>query len=65
MNIRHDAAACRAKAQSELLRRSLGIETSEERGRRLAREAETKKAIAKQAALGTALFEIENLENES
>lgn len=54
--LRHDASKCREAAKSELIRRSLGIETPPEKAKRLEREQAQRQAAAKSATKGVALF---------
>lgn len=56
--LRHDAAKCREEAKSELIRHSLGIETPEEKSKRLGREEAHRQAEAKEATKGTHLFDL-------
>lgn len=53
--LRHDARACRLRASSELIRKSLGIETQAEREKRERREAEKVAEQQKAAQKGTPL----------
>lgn len=53
--LRHDARACRQRASSELIRKSLGIETPAEREKRERREAETAAERRKAEQRGTPL----------
>lgn len=55
MTLRHDAAECRAKARSELTRRSLGIETPQEREAREKAESKATEKRAKEEAKGQPL----------
>lgn len=53
--LRHDARACRSRAESEVIRRGLGIETPAEREARERREAKREREAQRRAALGEPL----------
>jgi hypothetical protein len=57
--LRHDAAWCRTKAKSEILRRQIGLWTPEEREAQAKRDQVKAEAEAKKSAKGTPLFEEE------
>lgn len=57
--LRHDAAWCRTKAKSEILRREMGLWTPEEREAQAKREQERADAKAKEAAKGMPLLDVE------
>lgn len=56
MTIRHDARQCRAQAESERLRLSLGLLTPKEREARESAERKRREAKAREAAKGLSLF---------
>lgn len=53
--LRRDARACRERDRSELIRRSLGIESPQEREARERREAAQEREAQRRAALGEPL----------
>lgn len=53
--LRHDAKACRDRAASELIRKGLGIETPQEREKRIQRETEAAQEAQRLQQRGTPL----------
>lgn len=58
MTLRHDAQICRQQARSEMIRHALGIETPEEKAKRLEREESQRRDEARESAKGLPLFDL-------